>query len=129
MTDSGCLKIFVGILVLSVAYCAIAPDGPGKSSSVMISSTPRMVFRARWGCIDADDTERIYALAAQNDDRAINRLLASLSSAGKCHLFDRGASVVVVGLSSFRSYARLRRSGDYLEFWTPNDVFAASAAK
>ena len=71
-----------------------------------------------FGCTSKEYFERLMTYAIQGDDVAFSQALAVALTTGTCCKFENGEPIYDMGGPLFSGLTKVRRPGEYVEYWT-----------
>ena len=110
------LIAIVIMIFLAVGSCSKNDGSSGSSSHIEINKQYHTTSGAV-GFASKDSLEKYFQYYQQNDGAAAKSYLLSHMAAGDAVMFSGGETVIVSDISSWSGMAKVRRAGNYSEYW------------
>ena len=111
------LLVVAVMIVLGVGSCGKHDSSSSSSSSHIETNHQYRITGGAVGFSSKSNLEKYLQFYEQNDSSARKSYLVTHMAAGDAIMFTGGETVIVSEVSPWSGMAKVRKTGDYQEFW------------
>ena len=117
------LSVLISAVIVGLAWGSFTSKGcsSGPSSSHVEKNKQYHMTSGAVGFTSKDSLEKYYQYYQQNDNSARMSYLTAHMASGDAVMFSGGETVTVTEMYSWSGMAKVRRSGNYSEYWVFTD--------